>query len=153
MLAKPTKAITEVLDRFEGKEFTCEYKYDGERAQVHMLEDKTIAVFSRNSENMSAKYPDLVEQVPRVRRPHTIWRVCGLIARQCIKSSVKSFVIDAEAVAFDLGTKKLLPFQDLSRRKRKDVRTEDITVRVHLFAFDLLFLNGEVCLSCFTDDQ
>ena len=66
MLAKPTKAITEVLDRFEGKEFTCEYKYDGERAQVHMLEGGEIAVFSRNSENMSAKYPDLVEQVPRV---------------------------------------------------------------------------------------
>lgn len=36
MLAKPTKAITEVLDRFEGKEFTCEYKYDGERAQVSL---------------------------------------------------------------------------------------------------------------------
>lgn len=68
MLAKPTKAITEVLDRFEGKEFTCEYKYDGERAQVHLLEDGTIAVFSRNSENMSAKYPDLVEQIPRVSR-------------------------------------------------------------------------------------
>lgn len=37
MLAKPTKAITEVLDRFEGKKFTCEYKYDGERAQVRIL--------------------------------------------------------------------------------------------------------------------
>jgi DNA ligase-1 len=69
MLAKPTKAITEVLDRFEGKEFTCEYKYDGERAQVHLLENGEIAVFSRNSENMSAKYPDLVEQVPRVSSP------------------------------------------------------------------------------------
>ena len=34
MLAKPTKAIGEVLDRCEGKNFTCEYKYDGERAQV-----------------------------------------------------------------------------------------------------------------------
>lgn len=139
MLAKPTKAIGEVLDRFEGKSFTCEYKYDGERAQVHLLEDGTISVFSRNSENMSAKYPDLVEQVPRVSRVE-----CAGLTPQCIKPGVKSFVLDSEAVAFDLETKKLLPFQDLSRRKRKDVKAEDITVRVHLFAFDLLYLNGEV---------
>jgi DNA ligase-1 len=67
MLAKPTKAIGEVLDRFEGKRFTCEYKYDGERAQVHRLDDGTVGVFSRNSEDMSKKYPDLVEQLPHVR--------------------------------------------------------------------------------------
>jgi len=84
MLAKPTKAIGEVLDRFENKKFTCEYKYDGERAQVyifppiscfpivdscrkvHKLDDGTVSVFSRNSEDMSKKYPDLVEQLPRV---------------------------------------------------------------------------------------
>jgi DNA ligase-1 len=66
MLAKPTKAIGEVLDRFEGRQFTCEYKYDGERAQVHRLEDGSVSVFSRNSEDMKAKYPDLVEQLPRV---------------------------------------------------------------------------------------
>jgi DNA ligase 1 len=39
---------------------------------------------------------------------------------------------------------RLLPFQELSRRKRKDVKVEDIKVWVCLFAFDLLYLNGEV---------
>ncbi|KAF5314030.1 hypothetical protein D9611_006793 [Ephemerocybe angulata] len=129
MLAKPTKAIGEVLDRFEGKRFTCEYKYDGERAQVHRLADGTVGVFSRNSEDMSKKYPDLVEQLPK-----------------CIKESTQSFVIDAEAVAVDRTTGQLLPFQELSRRKRKDVKVEDIQVRVSLFAFDLLYLNGEPLL-------
>ncbi|KAF8846362.1 ATP-dependent DNA ligase [Paxillus ammoniavirescens] len=129
MLAKPTKAIGEVLDRFENKRFTCEYKYDGERAQVHKLEDGTVGVFSRNSEDMSKKYPDLVEQLPH-----------------CIKPDTKSFVLDAEAVAIDKTTGKLMPFQELSKRKRKDVRVEDIQVRVCLFAFDLLYLNGESLL-------
>jgi len=66
MLAKPTKAIGEVLDKFENRHFTCEYKYDGERAQVHLLENGTVGVFSRNSEDMSKKYPDLVDQLPKV---------------------------------------------------------------------------------------
>lgn len=34
MLAYPTRSIGEVLDRFEGLPFTCEFKYDGERGQV-----------------------------------------------------------------------------------------------------------------------
>ena len=66
MLAKPTKAIGEVLDRFEGKRFTCEYKYDGERAQVHRLQDGIVAVFSRNSEDMTKKYPELTERLHKV---------------------------------------------------------------------------------------
>ncbi|KAH7104784.1 DNA ligase I [Auriculariales sp. MPI-PUGE-AT-0066] len=129
MLARPMKAIGEVLDRFENKKFTCEYKYDGERAQVHMREDGKIFVYSRNSEDTSKKYPDLIEQLPR-----------------CISEKTKSFVFDAEAVAMDRDTGKLLPFQELSRRKRKNVKIEDIQVRVKLFAFDLLYLNGEPLL-------
>jgi DNA ligase 1 len=66
---------------------------------------------------------------------------------QCIKENTESFVLDAEAVAIDRTTGQLMPFQELSKRKRKDVKVEDIQVRVCLFAFDLLYLNGEVGLS------
>lgn len=47
-------------------------------------------------------------------------------------------------MAIDRATGKLMPFQELSKRKRKDVKVEDIQIRVCLFAFDLLYLNGEV---------
>lgn len=66
MLAHPTKSLTEVLNRFEGINFTCEFKYDGERAQIHLLEDGTSMIFSRNSENLSGKYPDILARLKNV---------------------------------------------------------------------------------------
>lgn len=125
MLAYPTRSISEVLDRFEGMPFTCEYKYDGERAQIHRLSDGSVYVYSRNSENMSEKYPDLVQAVAGTTNEGT-----------------ESYVIDCEVVAWDPVEQKLLPFQILSTRKRKDVTTDSISVQVCLFAFDILFLNG-----------
>lgn len=145
MLAKPTKAITEVLDRFEGQTFTCEYKYDGERAQIHYVakdaeqklsaatagatksvEDGVASIFSRNSEDLSVKYPDILAKL------HT-W----------VKADTKSFVLDCETVAWDSVEKKVLPFQQLMTRKKKDVKVEDVKVKVCVYAFDLLYLNGE----------
>ncbi|KAK9478151.1 ATP-dependent DNA ligase [Lipomyces japonicus] len=125
MLAKPTKSISEVLDRFQDQKFTCEYKYDGERAQIHYVKNKKSCVYSRNSEDMSEKYPDVVSSILRFVQPTTV-----------------SFVIDCEAVAWDKDTNRILPFQVLSTRKRKDVQESDIKVRVCIFAFDILYLNG-----------
>ncbi|KAL9654347.1 hypothetical protein ABK040_010376 [Willaertia magna] len=126
MLAKSAKEIQELFDRFGEKEFTCEWKYDGERAQVHMLADKTIKIFSRNMENHTAKYPDLIQMIP-----------------ESLKENVNSFIIDCEVVAYDREEKKIKPFQILSTRGRKNIKIEDIKVHVCLFAFDLLYLNGE----------
>jgi hypothetical protein len=53
-------------------------------------------------------------------------------------------VLDAEVVAIDRKSHQLLPFQELSKRKRKDVTSGDIQVPVCLFGFDLLFFNEEV---------
>jgi DNA ligase-1 len=62
MLAKPTRGITDILGRFEGKRLTCEYKYDGLRGQVHYF-DGNIQIFSRNLENITEAYIDLVESI------------------------------------------------------------------------------------------
>ena len=125
MLAKPTKGLSEVLDRFSDCAFTCEYKYDGERAQIHLLEDGSVKIFSRNQEDNTPKFPDVIAALPRYLKPGT-----------------KSVVIDAEAVAFDRETGKILPFQILSTRGRKNIELEDIKVNVAIYAFDCLYCNG-----------
>jgi DNA ligase-1 len=131
MLAYPTKGIHEVLKRFDQIEFTCEYKYDGERAQIHILNDGSVQVYSRNSENNTTKYPDVAD---------TLSEILSLKSKE---RQVKSAILDAEVVAYDIEKKLIQPFQVLSTRKRKDVNAADIKIQVCIFAFDLMYLNDE----------
>ncbi|KAF5822737.1 putative DNA ligase (ATP) [Helianthus annuus] len=129
MLAKPTKGVSEILDKFQNMEFTCEYKYDGERAQIHYLEDGTVQIYSRNAERNTEKFPDVVVAASRVKKPN-----------------VTSYVLDCELVAYDRKKQKILPFQILSTRARKNVVMSEIKVDVCIYAFDLLYLNGKQLL-------
>ena len=70
---------------------------------------------------------------------------------QVLKESVKSCVIDAEAVAWDVEKREILPFQILSTRKRKDANVSEVKVQVCVFAFDLLYLNDKVTTGATND--
>lgn len=88
MLAKPTKDIKIIVKRLEGNPFTCEYKYDGLRGQIHYTNNKTH-LFSRNLDNMTDMYPDIIH-----------------LLEQSVKPEIRNFIIDSEIVAFDLENVK-----------------------------------------------
>jgi len=130
MLAKPTKSVQEVLKRLNGLRFTCEYKYDGERAQVHMTPEGKTSVFSRNLLDTSEKYPEV---------PLYVKEACG--------EGVQSYVLDTEVVAYNRVTGQFIPFQILSTRKKQEETAESATVQIIVQAFDLMYLNGEPLLN------
>lgn len=124
MLGSITRDLSEMLTKLQGRDFTCEFKYDGQRAQVHCDETGEVSIFSRHLEQMTEKYPDLVSLVPQIRG-----------------EGVSSFILEGEVVAVD-GDGELQAFQVLTNRAKKNVEVGAIKINVCLFAFDLMYLNG-----------
>ncbi|CAK8542670.1 unnamed protein product [Lathyrus sativus] len=134
MLAKITNGIPQALKLFQNKAFTCEYKYDGQRAQIHRLCDGSIHVFSRNGDESTLRFPDLIDMI-----------------KESCKPVASAFIIDAEVVAIDRKNGyRIMSFQELSSRGRggKDtlVTKESIKVGICVFVFDIMFANGEQLL-------
>ena len=94
-----------------------------------MLDNGDVRIFSRNLEDNTSKYPDIVSTF----KAH-------------LKPGVRSIVIDSEAVAFDRASQKILPFQVLSTRAKKGVEAKDVKVNVCLYAFDCLYADGRTLL-------
>ncbi len=120
----------EAMIKRVGDEFAVEPKYDGFRNQVHLqrrgASDRgQVKIFSRNLEDMSHMFPDIIEAV---------------------KKEVKadSAIFEGEAIAYNPLTEEFLPFQETTKRRRKyEVEEFAQKLPLKLFAFDLLYLNGK----------
>jgi len=114
---------TEIIEKL-GNPFIAEYKLDGERLQIHK-KGENVTLFSRRLLEISEQYPD----------------VCDII-----KNNIKAqnVIIEGEVVAMDAFYEKMLPFQVLSKRRRKyDVKETIKEIPVCLFLFDLLKFEEE----------
>lgn len=100
-----------------------EPKYDGFRVQAH-FDGKKVKLISRNLEDVTPMYPDVVEGVK--------------------KQLLKKAIFEGEAIGINIKTGEYLPFQETVQRKRKyDIEIKAKEIPLHLFAFDCLFVDGE----------
>ena len=122
MLAERLSSPEEILEKLGGR-CIAEYKYDGERIQIHKKGDE-INLFSRRLENISSQYPDAIE-----------------LAKRYVKA--RDAMLEAECVAIDTDTGEMRPFQELMHRRRKyGIEKAIEEYPVSLFMFDALFVDG-----------
>src|SRR3989344_3620532 len=122
-LAERLPSADEAIKRL-GNEFAAEPKFDGFRVQVH-LDRLTVQLFSRNLENTTHAFPDIVDGVKK-------------------EVKAKSAILEGEAIAFNPLTSEFLPFQETTKRRRKyNIEEMMKELPLVLFAFDLLYLNGK----------
>jgi len=105
---------------------TCaiQQKFDGFRLQIHYVKKHNeVRLYSRNLEEVSEMYPDLIEGVKK-------------------EITADEIIFEGEAIGFDPTTGNFLPFQETVQRKRKyDITEKAKEIPLKLFAFELLFRN------------
>jgi DNA ligase-1 len=123
MLAERLSSPEEILEKLGGK-CIAEYKYDGERLQIHKKANEVV-LFSRRLENISSQYPDAI----------------GLVKKDV---KAKDAILEAECVAIDIDTGEMRPFQELMHRRRKyGIQEAMKEYPVSLYMFDALHVNGK----------
>lgn len=155
-LGSPTRSLDEIYDRLGFLPFTAEFKYDGQRAQIHASRNENskafVKIFSRHLEDMTDKVGATAHfffsrwEIVLIFSAHFQYPDVVSLADALLATSpqTKSFIMDAEIVAIDPTTGALKTFQELSNRARKDVKLDEVKVSVCVFAFDLMCLDGQV---------
>jgi DNA ligase-1 len=115
-----------------------EDKYDGMRVQLHCgdaTQPGRVALYSRNREDVTASYPEIVEAFARVDAA-----VPG--------GDEHGIILDGELLAWDVRADRALPFAVLSPRIGRKRVTNEVRVGtpVVFMAFDLLFAGGQLLL-------
>ncbi len=122
MLAERLSIPEFILKKLGGKA-GAEYKYDGERIQVHRKGEE-FHLFSRRLENITHQFPDLIEFMKEA------------IPEECI--------LELECVVIDPNSGAIRPFQDLMNRRVKYVtRFHIMMYPVAGFIFDIMYLKGK----------
>lgn len=121
-LAERAKSAEEIVTRM-GK-CAVEKKFDGFRCQVHKR-GQEVHIFSRNLEETTAMFPDIVQGV-------------------CRQVQAETAILEGEALSYDPETAEFHPFQVTMQRKRK-YNMEEMSVKfpLRLMAFDLLYVEGQ----------
>ena len=123
MLAERLPSISEVVEKMGGR-CAMEYKYDGIRVQAHIGRD-SVKLYSRRLEDLTSNFPDIAEAL-RARCRHG------------------EAIIEGECVAIDPETGYMLPFQNVTHRRKKHGMEEAVRdVPVRMFMFDCLYRDGE----------
>jgi DNA ligase-1 len=100
-----------------------EAKYDGFRLQCHKIGSK-VFLFSRNLENMTNMFPDIIAEVKKLKQ--------------------KEIIFEGEALTYNEATGELYPFQVTITRKRKyEIEKVSKELPLRMFVFDLLYVNGK----------
>lgn len=121
MMLASRMPYVQIHSKLGGGDFIAEYKYDGERTQVHK-QGNQVQLFSRRLKEITEQYPDVVAAI-----------IQGVDA--------ESIIFEGEIVAMDKFGEKMLPFQIVSMRRRKyDIEKMQKEVPVCLFSFDILYI-------------
>lgn len=125
MLAERATDAEEIFKNV-GTPALAELKYDGLRSQAHLDAAGEVHLFSRRLERVTPQFPDVVTAVREAFEGHTV-------------------VVEGEAVPIDPDTGRIRPFQDIARRRGRKHGLEAAVkeVPIHLYLFDLLYLDGE----------
>lgn len=124
MLCQRLKSPKEMVEKM-GK-VAVEAKFDGTRVQIHFDNGK-FRTFTRNLEETSHMFPELSKMGAWVR--------------------AKKIVLDAEAVAVDSKTGKILSFQVTITRKRKhDIEEVSSQIPLRFYVFDILSVDDKTVM-------